>query len=102
MPQGDNFSRSHLDIIGDVLYINNQQRKHVIREFWVRVKKAVSLPVLGPQNDVGPIVETGLHTGIIIFLIVNGNGVSFSTGAINLKNEIVQHILQKRFDLSRW
>ena len=25
-----------------------------------------------------------------------------STGAINLKNEIVQHILQKRFDLSRW
>ena len=26
----------------------------------------------------------------------------YSTGAINLKNEIVQHILQKRFDLSRW
>ena len=26
----------------------------------------------------------------------------YSTGARNLKNEIVQHILQKRFDLSRW
>ena len=26
---------------------------------------------------------------------------SYSQGAINLKNEIVQHILQKRFDLSR-
>ena len=26
----------------------------------------------------------------------------YSRGAINLKNEIVQHILQKRFDLSRW
>ena len=27
---------------------------------------------------------------------------TISTGARNLKNEIVQHILQKRFDLSRW
>ena len=27
---------------------------------------------------------------------------SNSQGAINLKNEIVQHILQKKFDLSRW
>ena len=26
----------------------------------------------------------------------------YSTGARNLKNEIVQHILQKRFDLTRW
>ena len=28
--------------------------------------------------------------------------ITNSTGAIHLKNEIVQHILQKRFDLSRW
>ena len=33
---------------------------------------------------------------LLLLLLLN------STGAINLKNEIVQHILQKRFDLSRW
>ena len=37
------FKSHHLDMIREVIYINNQQRKTFIRAFLVRAKVAVSL-----------------------------------------------------------